>query len=139
MLLLVFLMHFDETSNADQLKRTSKYLILIRLIMAMINDDNQILSTLAGTLAFPAAFKYYPNLAGQRLVYNQEEFGANRWFTSMGSSGFIYVPSGCQDWSKNCKLHITFHWCKQSKYDEYRLVLTNILIITEFYLRVATY
>jgi len=34
-------------------------------------------------------------------------------FLSMGSTAYLYVPSGCSGSSSNCRLHIAFHGCLQ--------------------------
>jgi len=52
--------------------------------------------------------------AGQLIQYNQGEFGGSA-LSSMDPIGFIYVPTGCQDRSRRCRLHIAFHGCQQSK------------------------
>ncbi|CAL8116690.1 unnamed protein product [Orchesella dallaii] len=64
---------------------------------------------LGGSLASPAS-----SAEGQFLEYDQTEFGANN-VSSMGSTGYVYVPKGCQDRKNQCKLHIAFHGCLQSK------------------------
>ncbi|ODN02872.1 Poly(3-hydroxyalkanoate) depolymerase C [Orchesella cincta] len=64
---------------------------------------------LGGSLAPPAS-----SAAGRLSEYDQREFGGTAAH-SMDPTGYIYVPSGCQDRSRQCKLHIAFHGCQQSK------------------------
>ncbi|CAL8116699.1 unnamed protein product [Orchesella dallaii] len=64
---------------------------------------------LGGSFAPPAS-----SAAGQLLQYDQTEFGGSA-VSSMDSTGFVYIPTGCQDKTRQCKLHIAFHGCAQSK------------------------
>ncbi|CAL8116696.1 unnamed protein product [Orchesella dallaii] len=64
---------------------------------------------LGGSLAPPAS-----SAAGQLLQYDQTEFGGNA-ISSMDPTGYVYIPTGCQDRTRQCKLHIAFHGCQQSK------------------------
>lgn len=50
------------------------------------------------------------------LTFNQTEFfERDPIYSSMGESGFIYVPTACRDGQK-CRLHISFHGCSQYRY-----------------------
>jgi len=64
---------------------------------------------LGGSLAPPAS-----SAAGQLLQYDQTEFGGNA-ASSMDSTGYVFVPTRCQDRTRQCKLHIAFHGCEQSR------------------------
>lgn len=57
------------------------------------------------------------NLAGQLIEYEQGEFitALLPSAASMDSHGYVYVPAGCADKTRQCKLHIAFHGCQQSK------------------------
>lgn len=46
---------------------------------------------------------------------------------SMGSLGFVYVPTSCQQGAK-CKLHVCFHGCLQS----YEFVETQFIELNQF-------
>jgi poly(3-hydroxybutyrate) depolymerase len=49
------------------------------------------------------------------LNYDQAEFFVlHPSYSSMSTDGFIYVPTACQSGAQ-CKLHISFHGCMQSK------------------------
>jgi len=54
-------------------------------------------------------------------INNLLEFDQSEFFTfhpslsSMDTTGFIYVPTACQN-GLQCKLHISFHGCMQSRY-----------------------
>jgi hypothetical protein len=52
--------------------------------------------------------------AGTLLEFDQVEFGGGP-ASSMDTTGFVYIPTGCQDRIKKCKFHIAFHGCQQSK------------------------
>ncbi|CAG7684078.1 unnamed protein product [Allacma fusca] len=56
------------------------------------------------------------SLAGQLIEYEQGEFLSGLPSTSsMDAHGYVYIPSGCADKSRQCRLHISFHGCQQSK------------------------
>ncbi|CAL8116708.1 unnamed protein product [Orchesella dallaii] len=65
---------------------------------------------LGDSLASPAS-----SAEGQLLQYDQTEFGGSA-VSSMDPTGYVYIPTGCQDKTRQCKLHIAFHGCLQSKY-----------------------
>ncbi|CAL8116702.1 unnamed protein product [Orchesella dallaii] len=65
---------------------------------------------LGGSLASPAS-----SAAGQLLQFDQTEFGGSN-VSSMDNTGYVYIPTGCQDKTTQCKLHIAFHGGVQSKY-----------------------
>ncbi|CAL8073274.1 unnamed protein product [Orchesella dallaii] len=82
---------------------------------------------LGGSLAPPAS-----SATGQLSEYDQREFGGNA-VSSMDPIGFIYVPTGCQDRSRQCQLHIAFHGCQQSKtnLDDIYATKTGFLEVAE--------
>lgn len=48
--------------------------------------------------------------AGQLFTFNQTDgFGA----PGMAPTGYVYVPSNCQNKSTTCKLHVVLHGCRQ--------------------------
>lgn len=48
------------------------------------------------------------------MEFNQKPFYTGTG-TSLDTSGYIYIPTACQDGSVACKLHMNFHGCKQAK------------------------
>jgi hypothetical protein len=56
-------------------------------------------------------------LAGDFLEFNQSEFFyiSPPSTSSMDSTGYLYVPSGCGDGSRQCRFHIAFHGCHQHR------------------------
>lgn len=68
------------------------------------------LNHLYGGLTLPA---YNSGNLTNLLTFNQAEFFAREpIYSSMGTSGYIYVPTACRN-GERCRLHITFHGCKQ--------------------------
>ena len=49
------------------------------------------------------------------MEYNQDEFFTDISLTSMDSTGYVYVPTACQDKKKQCQLHLAFHGCVQGR------------------------
>ncbi len=50
------------------------------------------------------------------LTFNQAEFfSRDPIYSSMGKSGFIYVPTACRNGDR-CRLHIFFHGCTVYRY-----------------------
>lgn len=70
-------------------------------------------------------------IAGELKEFDQGEFGGNA-ATSMDSTGFVYIPSGCKDRTQKCKFHISLHGCSQSK-----ATIQNIYATKTGYLEVA--
>ncbi|KAL4233458.1 hypothetical protein ACF0H5_008139 [Mactra antiquata] len=54
---------------------------------------------------------------GQLLKFGQDEFFyiSTPATSSMDNVGYIYVPSGCVDKSKQCKMHVAFHGCEMGQ------------------------
>ena len=50
---------------------------------------------------------------GQWLEFDQSEFLPLPTLHGMASSGFVYLPSGCDGQATGCKLHVVFHGCLQ--------------------------
>ena len=49
---------------------------------------------------------------GELLDFSQNEFFTlHPVFSSMSTSGLIYIPKACKDGSIQCRLHIAFHGC----------------------------
>lgn len=68
----------------------------------------ELLKFIAGPLA-PAA----PKAGGQLVAFDQREFAnGNPSAISMASTGYVYVPTGCD--SRPCRVHVAFHGCRQS-------------------------
>ena len=54
------------------------------------------------------------SLFGQFIEFDQTEFfGLVRGY--MDTTGYIYVPSNCQDKTNQCRLHIALHGCRQGR------------------------
>jgi len=54
--------------------------------------------------------------AGELLEFDQSEFvSGTPASSSLDSVGFVYIPTGCKDRAKRCRLHIAFHGCIQSR------------------------
>lgn len=63
---------------------------------------------------------------GSNITSNLHEFNQKPFYsgtrTSLDSTGYIYIPSACEDGSVACKLHMNFHGCEQGRQyigDEY--------------------
>lgn len=48
---------------------------------------------------------------GQLYKFSQSEF-VNSPISSMGETGYVYIPDSCKD--NSCRIHVVFHGCKQS-------------------------
>jgi poly(3-hydroxybutyrate) depolymerase len=54
--------------------------------------------------------------AGELLEFDQSEFtSGNPDAISLDDIGFVYIPSGCKDKTRRCRVHIAFHGCVQSR------------------------
>lgn len=52
------------------------------------------------------------------VTFDQSEFFAfNPSLSSMATTGFVYVPTACQQGAQ-CRLHIAFHGCLQSRCEQ---------------------
>jgi hypothetical protein len=52
------------------------------------------------------------------FLFDQAEFfGGRPGSYSMDSTGYVYIPTMCQDPTRYCKLHVVLHGCLQSRYD----------------------
>ena len=76
------------------------------------------------------AFKqlYGDLVEGEVVNSNLYEFNQKPFYTgnatSLDTTGYIYIPSACEDGSVACKLHMNFHGCKQGQdfiRDEYAI------------------
>jgi poly(3-hydroxybutyrate) depolymerase len=79
---------------------------------AFINDCNfdavgMLLQHIYGPLNAPVAA---PN--SSLKTFDQSAF---RTTSSLGTEGYIYVPTDCEDKSTACRLHVAFHGCEQNK------------------------
>jgi len=49
---------------------------------------------------------------GEVIEFDQAEFfSGSPKDASMAETGYLYVPTGCKNSEKRCKLHIAFHGC----------------------------
>lgn len=64
-----------------------------------------------GNLLKPNAFA---SQTGTLYEFDQTDF-VNAGLNSMDTSGYIYVPGGCNRANSNCKVHVVFHGCLQGK------------------------
>ncbi len=57
---------------------------------------------------------------GELLEFEQTEFvgGGSAASISLDTIGFVYIPTGCKDRSRTCRLHVAFHGCVQSRWVE---------------------
>jgi len=54
---------------------------------------------------------------GELLTFDQEEFFVfDPLAASMARSGLVYVPKGCKDKTKRCRVHIAFHGCMANEF-----------------------
>lgn len=64
-------------------------------------------------------------IPGNLITFDQAEFFAfNPSLSSMARDGFVYVPTACQ-YGAQCKLHIAFHGCLQSRYEHDIAIFLN--------------
>ena len=56
-------------------------------------------------------------VAANLYKFDQKEFFPTPASVSMAAEGFIYIPTQCQDPTRLCKLHISFHGCKQGRWE----------------------
>jgi len=53
---------------------------------------------------------------GDFILFDQSEFFTfSPALSSMDTSGYVYIPTGCRDRQTPCALHIAFHGCAQNK------------------------
>lgn len=52
---------------------------------------------------------------GKLLKFSQSEFFPSSSAGSMDTSGYVYIPSGCEHKTSICKLHVAFHGCQQGQ------------------------
>ncbi|KAL5011973.1 hypothetical protein ScPMuIL_010524 [Solemya velum] len=70
------------------------------------------------------------HLRGNLTTFDQSDFFhvSSPALYSMDSTGYVYIPSGCQSKTTRCKLHIAIHGCGQGR-----------TVISEAYVRHAGY
>ncbi|XP_022100054.1 uncharacterized protein LOC110984319 isoform X2 [Acanthaster planci] len=96
-------------------------------VAPFINDCNykmayHILKHIYGNLEEPTSST---TASGQLLDFSQTTFFPFYYsiYRPMMYTGYIYVPTGCQSSTSNCKLHVALHGCSQ----------TTDLILNQFY------
>ena len=61
------------------------------------------------------------NKAGTAVTANLKQFDQTPFFTGNGkdicldNTGYIYIPTACQDGATPCRLHVSFHGCSQAQ------------------------
>jgi hypothetical protein len=55
-----------------------------------------------------------PAVAANLQSFSQTPYIPKGLLTSLGDTGYIYVPTGCQSGSTTCRLHIALHGCLQT-------------------------
>ena len=53
--------------------------------------------------------------AGRFVEFNQAEFLPSPRRHGMATSGYLYIPPGCEGIGAGCRLHVAFHGCKQTQ------------------------
>lgn len=51
---------------------------------------------------------------GRFIIFDQQEFTSNLWSHGMAEEGAAFIPETCEN-SSNCRVHIVFHGCNQSR------------------------
>jgi poly(3-hydroxybutyrate) depolymerase len=52
--------------------------------------------------------------AGRLIEFGQAEFLASPTEHGMAQTGWAYIPPGCEGQGNGCRLHVSFHGCKQT-------------------------
>lgn len=52
---------------------------------------------------------------GSLYQFSQRPYTAGSAFTSMDTTGWVYVPKACKGSSVGCRLHVAFHGCEQGQ------------------------
>ncbi|KAH9494826.1 hypothetical protein Btru_017926 [Bulinus truncatus] len=50
---------------------------------------------------------------GQIVTFDQSTFTS--YLAHMDTVGYVYIPTGCKDRTKSCRLHIAFHGCQMGR------------------------
>eukprot|EP00118_Oscarella_pearsei_P017518 m.174202 g.174202 ORF g.174202 m.174202 type:complete len:201 (+) comp39106_c1_seq23:464-1066(+) len=126
--LLEYYEHFIEDS-----KDNIEYVFNYPAEHAMITDDygnacGHLGTPFINNCGYSAPFNILKHIYGN-ISYasssaanqsNLQEFDQKKYFVfahlvSMDDTGYLYVPSGCRESFKKCRLHIAFHGCKQGR------------------------
>lgn len=46
------------------------------------------------------------------IEFDQTGYFSRRDDIGLGETGFIYIPTGCQDKPDDCRVHMCFHGCQ---------------------------
>lgn len=53
-------------------------------------------------------------VASNLIAFDQRPFFSSASLSSIGDTGYIYVPTACKSGSSSCRLHVSFHGCEQN-------------------------
>ena len=58
--------------------------------------------------------KFTAKVGENLFAFDQTEYFIQDGLSSIGDVGYIYIPQACQQGATHCKLHVSFHGCKQN-------------------------
>ncbi len=64
---------------------------------------------------YPGTVARGTDAAGQLVAFDQRPYGAGLGYTGLGDTGYVFIPSACNQAGSHCRLHVVFHGCRQAR------------------------